>query len=74
VEIHRIWKLNDAYQLALKVEVKLAWSGAKKHFEVHGHNSLSNVENFESKLESSTGWANKSASTKQAGEQNNCTL
>jgi hypothetical protein len=24
VEIHRIWKLNDAYQLALKVEVKLA--------------------------------------------------
>ena len=34
----------------LKVEAKLAWSGAKKHLEVQGHNSLSNVENFESKL------------------------
>lgn len=34
VEMHRLWSLNDAYQLALKVEAKLARSSAKKFMKV----------------------------------------
>lgn len=34
VEIHRLFKLNDAYQMALKVEARLARGSVKKYVEV----------------------------------------
>lgn len=37
VEMQWLWRLSDAYQLALKVEAKLARSGVKKYFSVPLH-------------------------------------
>ncbi|CAL9163076.1 unnamed protein product [Musa hybrid cultivar] len=37
VEMQRLWRLSDAYQLALKVEAKIARSGAKRYFNVLLH-------------------------------------
>ncbi|KAL4199584.1 hypothetical protein AMTRI_Chr03g145650 [Amborella trichopoda] len=34
VEMHRLWKIHDAYQLASKVEAKLSCGGAWKYAEV----------------------------------------
>ncbi|KAL4196278.1 hypothetical protein AMTRI_Chr04g245380 [Amborella trichopoda] len=34
VEMHQLWKINDDYQLALKVEVKLSCGSARKYVEV----------------------------------------
>lgn len=58
VELQQVWKLNDAYQLALKVEAKISRRGARKFADVQSF--------YPSKVESS----NRNASKGGKGENN----
>lgn len=48
VEMHRIWKVTDAYQLALKVEAKLSRTGARRAADVRSFHPSFKGESFRS--------------------------
>ncbi|XP_059632678.1 uncharacterized protein LOC132275240 [Cornus florida] len=74
VEIYQVWRVNDAYQLALKVEAKLARGGAKKFIYVRclypsskGESSCGGGTNF--KFGDASKNSGKSAPTNHVGAQ-----
>ncbi|XXG77319.1 hypothetical protein AAC387_Pa08g1491 [Persea americana] len=46
VELHRLWQVENAYQLALKVAAKLTRGGSKKYMDIHSFHLYSKGEAF----------------------------
>ena len=46
VELHRLWNVENAYQLALKMEAKLTSGGSKKYMDVRRFHPSSKGEAF----------------------------